>query len=252
MKQALRFGFIGLLLAFASTSSAFDPPKLTGRVVDEAEILSPAAESRITQRLQAVEDATSNQLVVATVASLDGLDIRQYGIDLARAWELGQKDKDNGVLLLVAPAERKLAIEVGYGLEGDFPDVLGAHIINNEILPHFYAGRFEAGIEAGVAAITAVVGGEYEVKPVRSNRREVRKQYSWLLPVLWLPLLMVFFFGRLGRRRGAGSGIVTGVVAGALLSRSMGGGSSGFSGGFGGGFSGGGGSFGGGGASGGW
>ena len=239
-------GIATVLLILACHSHAFEPPKLTGLVVDEADILSTQVETRLTQKLKALEDATTNQLVVATVSSLDGMDIRQFGVELARAWEIGQQGKDNGVLLLVAPNERKLAIEVGYGLEGDFPDVLGAHIINNEILPHFYSRNYGVGIEAGVGAIIGVIAGDYKVQPART-RRDARKQYSWLLPVLWLPLLLVFFVGRIARRRGS-SGIVTGVVAGALLGRSMGGGSSGF----GGGFSGGGGSFGGGGASGSW
>ena len=249
MKIILRAGITGLFFLAVVSASAFNPPKLTGRVVDDADVISPQAEAELTQYLQAFEQATSHQLVVVTVSTLDGMEIRQYGVDLARTWGIGQKGKDNGVVLLVAPTERKLAIEVGYGLEGDLPDVVSAHIINNEMLPYFYNGNYEAGIKSGIVAISQVFEGNYEAKPTQS-RRELRKKGSWILPVLWIPLMLVFFFGRRRGRRHGSSGLMGGILAGALISRSMGGGGS--SGGFGGGFSGGGGSFGGGGASGSW
>ena len=252
---------IGLFsLGSALSVGAVTYPELTGRVVDQAGILSESTEAALTQILAQHEQATSNQVVVATVQSLEGMEIRQYGIELARLWQIGQKDINNGVLLLIAPNEQEMAIEVGYGLEGELTDAMSAYIRDRSILPAFRAGDYERGIVAGTQQIIGVLGGELEaVPPPRSEtRRRGANPVLGLFPLVWFFIIFVFMgFRRRGRGRGGG-GILAGFLAGSLLGGAIGssrshGGFGGLSGGGGfGGFSGGGGSFGGGGASGSW
>ncbi|WP_200821165.1 YgcG family protein [Oceanicoccus sp. KOV_DT_Chl] len=235
-----------LLCWFASAYAAPDFPKLTGRVVDQANYLSSDAEVQLTQQLQAHENASSNQLVVVTLADLQGYSIEEFSYQLGREWGIGQKDKNNGVLLIVAKAERKVRIEVGYGLEGELTDAISANIINSIILPAFKQRQFQSGIVDGTSAVIEALGGQYVMKKSSSRKQTVSKAY---LALLLLAIFMGPFFGmmspgsRLGRR-GHGSGYYGGGLGGGFGGR--GGGS------FGGGFGGGGGGFGGGGASGGW
>ncbi|HBK08338.1 MAG TPA: methanol dehydrogenase [Acetobacteraceae bacterium] len=134
-------------------------PALTGRVVDEAGLLSPADRAALTVSLAALEATTTDQLVVVTLKSLQGRTIEDYGYQLGRHWKIGQKDKDSGVLLIVAVSERKVRIEVGYGLEGTLTDAETKLIIENLILPRFKIGDFAGGIKAGTAAIIQALGG---------------------------------------------------------------------------------------------
>ncbi|MDZ4698762.1 MAG: TPM domain-containing protein [Rhodothermales bacterium] len=150
-----------LLLLVVLTASAQDLPALIGRVVDRAEVLSPSAERQLDDLLQAHEDSTGNQIAVLTIRSLDGMDLESYSLDVARAWQLGQADRDNGVLLLVALDDRKMRIEVGYGLEGDLPDITASRIIQNDIRPYFQRDDYEGGILAGARAIVSAVEGSY-------------------------------------------------------------------------------------------
>lgn len=153
-------------LAFVSAATLAAPfPALTGRVVDEAGILSPQVEAELSAQLAAHEQSTSNQVVVVTLKSLQGYDTADYANRLFRLWGLGQKDRNNGVLLIVAPTERKLRIEVGYGLEGALTDAESFSIIEREIKPPFRQGNYEQGIRAGVAAIIAAIDGEYQATP---------------------------------------------------------------------------------------
>ena len=124
-------------------------------------MLDSAMETRISQRLEAHEKATTNQVVVATLPDLGGYPIETYGYQLGRAWGIGQKDKDNGVLLIVAKKERKVRIEVGYGLEGTLTDAIASNIIHTVILPLFKQGSFDEGIEKGAEAILRALGGKY-------------------------------------------------------------------------------------------
>jgi uncharacterized protein len=241
-----------LLLALAHAAAAAEPafPPLGGRVVDEAQILSPAAEARLSAQLEAHEKATSNQVVVATLASLQGYDIADYGTRLARQWQIGQGERDNGVVLIVAPNERAVRIEVGYGLEGDLPDAIASNIVQTAILPAFRAGNMEAGVEAGVAAILAAIEGTYE--PLPKERTQDGAVPDWIIPLIFVGVWMLIIggaaYGR--RRRGLAPWIIMGGGLGGLGGSGGGRGrSSGFGGG---GFRGGGGSFGGGGASGRW
>lgn len=240
--------------AMARTGPTF--PALDGRVVDRANLLSDAKEQELTAKLEALERDTTDQVVVVTVPDLQGYEIEEYGYQLGRAWGIGQTDKNNGVLLLVAPTERKVRIEVGYGLEPILTDALSAVIIQNEILPSFREGYFERGIEQGVTAIDT----QLRLDPAEAQARAAAAErpaspfpigIAAVIGVIFLLLVlgMLAGAGRGGRRgRGDATGILLWIAAEVLSSSLRGGGG----GGGGGGFSGGGGSFGGGGASGGW
>ncbi|MCS6625473.1 TPM domain-containing protein [Roseibacterium beibuensis] len=240
--------------AVAQESGDLRFPALTGRVVDQAGLLTPETEAALTTRLEALERDTTDQLVVVTVDSLQGREIEDYGYRLGRAWGIGQAEERNGVLLIVAPNERKVRIEVGYGLEPILTDGLSALIIHNEILPSFRDGHFERGIEQGAAAIEA----QLRLDPAEAEARAAAADSPRAdVPVGPLIMIGVIFFlifvGTIGalarggrRRRGSGvAPILIWAAAEALRnsSRGGGGGSS---------WGGGGGSFGGGGASGGW
>ncbi len=240
-------------------------PELTGRVVDEANLLDPAQEAGIEAKLTALETQSGRQLVVATVPDLQGYDIADYGYQLGRAWGIGQDgegetEKDNGVILLVAPNDRKVRIEVGYGLEGIMTDALSSIIIQQEILPQFRGGNMPAGIISGVNSIaTQLTLPEDEARAVATNARSKRQSSGgndsgflvifWIIVIIWIVFSSFRSSRRGGRRYRSGAGPV--IIWGGGGGSGRGGGSSG--GGFGGGgFSGGGGGFGGGGASGGW
>jgi len=246
----------GPAAAQASNQPTF--PALTGRVVDQAQLLSPEAETALTAKLEALERDTSNQLVVVTIDSLQDREIEEYGYQLGRAWGIGQAEDDNGVLLIVAPEERKVRIEVGYGLEGVLTDALSALIIHNEILPSFREGYFERGIQQGVTAIDAQLRLDPAEAQARAAAAAAPRAGVPIGPLIMIGVVFfLIFIGVIGglarggrRRRGSGvAPILIWAAAEALRSSSRGGGSSW---GGGGGFSGGGGSFGGGGASGGW
>jgi len=223
--------FLILLYAVPAMAAQSFPP-LTGRVVDNAHILSPSAIQSLDQQLAAYENGTSNQVVVATISSLNGDSIDDYGYQLGRYWHIGQKGKDNGVLLIVAPHEHEVRIEVGYGLEPVLTDAASSEIVNQVIMPDFRAGHMEQGVVDGTQAILSVLGGK--TVPVQNANGHISGLEMFLL------FLFVLF------------AIQHPYIALFLLSRgSVGGSSMGGSGG-GGGFSGGGGSFGGGGASGSW
>jgi uncharacterized protein len=261
-----RFGRLsaGILaaLAFAAglaAAVAQQLPALTGRVVDDAHILNPATRSSLETKLKDLEDKSGIQLVVATVPSLGGQEIEPYANDLARKWQLGQKQKDNGVLLLVAPNERKVRIETGYGLEGTLTDALSKVIIANAIVPRFKTNDYSGGIERGVDDIVTVLttdSADWQARPdLRlDDRHDV---IDALMPLLILGAFWLIFNAMArNAQRGGGTVVRRGgniifIPSGGGWSGSFGGSSS-FGGGFGGGFSGGGGGFGGGGASGGW
>ncbi|WOE74266.1 TPM domain-containing protein [Alterisphingorhabdus coralli] len=252
-------------------AQAQDFPVLTGRVVDQADLLNPGQERALTDELEALEANSTRQLVVATVDSLQGYPIEDYGYQLGREWGIGQAangdaEKDNGVILLVAPNERKVRIEVGYGLEPIMTDALASRIINDHILPRFREGYYPAGIITGTQVLVEQLSlPDDEARAIAaraesSGRKRNRSGNSGML-IFWLFILLVFvvpmFFssrrkGRRYRGRGdAGPIIIWGGGGGGWGGGSSGGGFGG--GGFGGGgFGGGGGGFGGGGASGGW
>lgn len=237
-------------------------PALTGRVVDQANLLSPAREAELTQRLEALERDTSDQLVVVTVDSLQDRDIADYGYQLGRAWGIGQAAENNGVLLIVAPNERKVRIEVGYGLEPILTDALSALIIHERILPAFRDGGYERGITDGVEAIDEQLRLDPEEAQARAAAAEAPDAEVPVAIILFILFVVFMVFvsfvsalSRAGRRfkgKGGDDGltpILIWAAAEALKNSSRGGGGGGWGGG---GFGGGGGGFGGGGASGGW
>ena len=242
----------------AQSSADVRFPALTGRVVDQARLITPEKEAALTARLEALERDTSDQLVVVTVESLQGLEIEDYGYRLGRTWGIGQAEENNGVLLIVAPAERKVRIEVGYGLEGVMTDALSALIIHDEILPAFRDGYFERGIEQGVAAIETQLRLDPAEAQARAAAAESPEAELPVGPMILIAVVFgLMFIGVIGglarggrRRRGSGvAPILIWAAAEALRNSSSRSGGSSWGGG---GFSGGGGSFGGGGASGGW
>jgi uncharacterized protein len=241
-----------LLLLCASPAFASEPkfPALTGRVVDEAGVLDSRTVGELTLMLADHERDTGQQVVVVTLKSLQGYTIEDFGYQLGRHWGIGQKGVNNGVLLIVAPKEHKVRIEVGYGLEGTLTDAISSTIIQNYILPSFRRGDYSAGIVAGTTSILSVLGGN-PLSPPPSPKPLTFWQGPWEIVVIW----GLLFFGAWGyflalwfRHRNDPHNWTT-YDNDRWSSGSYGGGSSG---GGGGGFSGGGGSFGGGGASGSW
>ena len=258
-----------LLLAFTGQAAlAQNFPKLSGRVVDQANLLDPQQEAALTAKLQGLETRTKRQLVVATLSSLEGYEISDYGYRLGRQWAIGQDgkgetEKDNGAILIVAPNERKMRIEVGYGLEPVLTDGLSSTIIRNDITPLFKAGDFAGGINAGVDRIVTQLelpADEAAKIAQAAQQRQGKNEGVPFGAIIFILFLIFFVFlpmirsmngcGRKHRRGGVGPVIIWGGGGSSWGGGSgFGGGGGGFGGG---GFGGGGGSFGGGGASGGW
>jgi len=288
MIHALRRAALALVLALVAitpvTAQTF--PQFTGFVVDAADVLPPEVEASLTQKLDDLQKTTGRQLVVATIPSLQGYPIEDYGYRLGRSWGVGLKDANNGAILIVAPAERKVRVEVGQGLEPILTDAFSSVTINQEVLPRFKSGDLPGGIVAGADTLVAQLRASPEeqqakvdaaVKQFDQTHRTRRSGGGFPIGLIfWLMILafVLLSFGRRGggkgrryRGNGGGSGVMPVVLwsianeIGREASRGRGGGWGGFSGGGGGGgggwggggFSGGGGgSFGGGGASGSW
>lgn len=280
--RSLRLFILLWLLACAGPSFAQQFPELSGRVVDEANLLSPQQEAELTGKLEALERASSRQLVVATVPDLQGYPIEDYGYQLGRHWGIGQTQANNGTILLVAPNERKVRIEVGYGLEPILTDALSNRFIDEAIIPRFRAGDMAGGIIAGTSAIIEQLQAPPEAAEQRALEAASQQRSrsgsggsGSIFPLIfWGIVLAVILFSMIGSRRrfgryrghrygGSAWPIILWTVANEIERGSRGGrsgpwGGGGGFGGFGGGgggfggFSGGGGSFGGGGASGSW
>ena len=272
---------IVLWLAFcvlASPAFAQNFPKLTGRVVDQAELLTPAQEAELSAKSEALEKSTGRQFVIATVASLNDQEIADYSYQLGRHWKIGDEKRDDGTVMVVAPKERKVWVATGYGAEGVLPDILIGRIVRDSILPRFKAGDMAGGIAAGADAVIAQLSLSPEEAARQAQQAEAAETRRGdggvnLFPVIIIVIVFFTVIGSIagatggrryrgkGRRRG---GLDAGDVAVILwgldaLSRGNRGGGGWGGGGWGGGggggfggFSGGGGSFGGGGASGGW
>ncbi len=259
----------------ANPAWAADPkfPVLSGRVVDDANIIPEEMEGELIAQLEALEAKSSDQLVVVTVPSLQGFEIEEYGYKLGRAWQIGQGERlNNGVILLVAPTERKVRIEVGYGLEGVLTDYYSSQIIRESIVPAFKAGDMPGGIVAGATAIEQILTSdpaELAARAARGQKVEARATSGDPMGVILVIIFLIVFVWllipqrrqtRFRRHSPWGSGPI--ILhdwdnddddrrgGGGFWGGGSGGG--GFGGGGGGGFSGGGGSFGGGGASGSW
>ena len=263
-----------VLLLFPARLQALEAPALTGRVNDQARLLSPGAQHLLEQRLAAFERETSNQVVLLTIPSLQGDDIARFSIHVADAWKIGQKGRDNGVLLVIAQKERAVRIEVGMGLQGVLPDITAGRIIRDVIRPYLKNNDYDQGITAGVDSIMAATKGEFKGTGQPFRHQTPRKPYppfiTMLLGAVVASAVLGLFSRFLGGMAGAiglplatylafpglefvtlllltGGGLVAGlflsmVVAGLLGGGGGGGGGfGGFGGGFGGGFFGGGG-----------
>lgn len=270
IRAALAFCFALLLMHAAmpysysqSDTSSFksradNPKTLRNYVVDETGTLTNAQINTLATKLRQLEEQTSNQIVVYMIPSLDGESLEDLSIRLAEKNKIGKKDKNNGVLLLIVKNDRKLRIEVGYGLEGALTDAASSSIIRNEIAPYFKKGSYYEGINAGVDAIISVTRGEYTAD--KSNKKDGGGICMGVPFFVILIFIIIFFFiftsiirsifGRGKSMYGSKKGwsAIPWIISSGSGSRSS---SWGSSGGFGG-FSGGGGSFGGGGASGSW
>lgn len=251
-----------LMLYPVSEVRAADPvfPALTGRIVDEADLLTAEDKARLTATLQSLEGTSSDQLAIVTLKSLQGFSIEDFGYKLGRHWGIGQAGQDNGVLLIVAPNERKVRIEVGKRLEPVLTDAMSRLIIENAILPGFRRGDFAAGIAAGVRDIKDVLLGDAEAVKRRARSLHQAPEFDWLAALIiaiWVLIVLYSIYqqhkqaqrmpqsaGR-QRRRGRRFDRDGGIII-------FPGGSGNWSGGGGGGWSGGGGTFSGGGASGSW
>lgn len=264
----LRYLLAGLFALLLSTIAATADPKyppLTGRIIDEAGLLSANDRFEIEQMLRDLEGKSTDQIVVYTTKSLQGYEIEDFGYRLGRAWKIGQAGVNNGIVLIVAPNERKIRIEVGRGLEPQMTDFMSKLIVENAILPGLRRGDFAGGIKAGVRDIKDVLLGDTEGVKDRISRAKKRSSGNddWvglIFPLIFIGMFLLIFYlnarqaqqmpaGQRRRRLGDGNVII--IPGGWGGSGSWGGGSGG-SGDSGGGFSGGGGDFGGGGASGSW
>ncbi len=243
MRLLLATLLLGLAL-LAGPAAALEVPPASGYVVDRAGLLQPATRARLEQSLVDLDRSDSTQIAVLTVPSLEGEDLEEFSLRVATAWGIGRKEHDNGALLLVAHQDRRLRIEVGYGLEGQLTDLLTGRIIDNVIVPRFRQGDFEGGIVTGVQAMVDAARGLYQAEP--QSRKKQRNPLGLLLLLLFLGPILLRLLGAHGSHHRRGGGFYTGGYGGGF-----GGGGGGFGGG-GGGFSGGGGGFGGGGASGSW
>jgi uncharacterized protein len=264
-------GLVALLLTslwsltlLAVTAAIADPkfPTLTGRIVDEAALLSSDDKRALEQDLKALEEKSTDQLVIYTTRSLQGYPIEDFGYRLGRHWQIGEKGKNNGVILIVAPSDRKVRIEVGRGLEPQLTDLMSKLIVENAILPAFRRNDFAGGIKAGVRDIRDVLLGDAEAVKQRAKVAAKRSpNRDNFMPLAILAILILFAFtviwtqslqtahpGRVARDRRRSGYDPWGSSSGGWGGWSSGGGS----GGGGGGFSGGGGDFGGGGSSGSW
>jgi len=161
MNLAVR-GFAAALVvvAFAASARSADVPYLSGRIVDDAELLSPETSDRVGTLLREHESRTGNQIAVLTTPTIEGESIEEYALKVFNTWKLGQKGKDNGVLMVIVPQERRMRVEVGYGLEGTLTDAAASRVIRNVMAPLFKAGDFNAGVEHGVTAVIAQLEGK--------------------------------------------------------------------------------------------
>ena len=245
--------FVVALTPAAGVHAQGDIPANDGWVTDLGGFLTPQQERSLETLMESYRQGSGHEIALLTVPDLGGRALESYALDVARKWGLGEKDKNNGALLLITRAERKVRIEVGRGLEGTITDAISGRIIRGIISPEFKKGNFYAGISGGIVAVHEAAGGEYARIP--EERRRKSGGGIGLFPMIFIIFILSSLFRRRrggGGRGGRGGGLLTGLFLGSMLSgggRSSGGGFS--SGGSFGGFGGGGG-FSGGGSSGGW
>ena len=203
MKRTLLFILLSAILLTSSIAVGSDIPYLTGRVTDNAQILSPETRKSLTESLKAHESRTGNQIAVLTVPTLGGGSIEEYAVDVFKAWKLGRKGKDNGILIVVVPNDRRMRIEVGYGLEGTMTDLMAGRIIQNVITPKFKNGDYNGGITEGARAVIEVLeGGKPPViagnESVTSGKSGFLNMEEPDLPIMERILIGAFVFGIIG------------------------------------------------------
>jgi uncharacterized protein len=245
----MRITLVALLFLFSTF--VYSQPAIPDQggywVHDEANVLSSETKAKLESILQAEQDSTSNQIAVLLISSLEGGALEEYTLRVAEKWKIGQREKDNGVLLLISINDRKMRIETGYGLEGALTDAISSRIIRNEIAPHFRNSDYNRGVEAGVMSIIQAIKGEYvNDEPIPQKRNSKKSPLATIIIII-----IILIIASRGRRGGgghwsSGRGWI-GPIGGVGGSSSWGSG-----GGFGGGSFGGGGGFGGGGSSGSW
>ena len=200
MKSATYNLLLPVLILAAFTGTKADVPILTGRVVDNAQILSAETHRSLTDSLKAHESRTGNQVAVLTVPTLDGENVEDYAIRVFDDWKLGQKDKDNGILILVAPNERRMRIEVGYGLEGEMTDGMAGRIISGIITPKFKNGDYNGGITDGALAVMKVLEGG-QPQGLAGDASEKHSSFHFDEPDIPIPMRILFgafIFGIIG------------------------------------------------------
>jgi len=205
-----------ILAASAAPLHALEVPALKGRVNDYAGILSDVAERQLEAALADLEQTDSTQIVVLTVPSLEGDSLEDFSIRVAEAWKIGQKDNDNGAILIVSKQDRKIRIEVGYGLEGKLTDLISGRIIRNVIVPHFKSGDFDAGVVQGVGAMIGTVKGTYTSGSEPRSGTRTRNSSPGLFSLFAL-FFIVNMLGRISRPLGVVSGGILAPVLGAAL-----------------------------------
>ncbi len=199
--QSMRAFAIFSALAFLNPARAADVPFLTGRVVDNAEILQPATRSRLTMALRAHEQRTTDQVVVLTVPTIGDESVEEYSAKVFETWKLGVKGKDNGVLIVIVPQDRKMRIEVGYGLEGTLTDVASSRIIRNLMTPQFKTGNYDQGVEDGTRAVIAQLEGQADVAPDGAGSNATKPSSNGFSPPMPWPMRILFgafIFGIIG------------------------------------------------------
>lgn len=254
-RALLTVAALALLAAHVLHAQGLPVPKLTSHVTDMAGTLTPDQRIELDIELQRYEDTTGNQFAVLIIPSLQGESLEEYSLRVAETNKLGTEKNDNGLLVLVAIEDRKIRIEVGYGLEGAIPDVTTALVRENEITPRFRQGDYYGGLQAGLRSLMQAAAGEYRAEP-RDQTSDGFNLMGILIAVV-IMLIIARLFRRGGPPRGGGlrGSIIPWIIASQMSPRNYGGGGGwrgGGGGSFGGGWSGGGGSFGGGGSSGGW
>ncbi|MBI5848950.1 MAG: TPM domain-containing protein [Nitrospirae bacterium] len=218
---------LALVIIIAPSAHALEVPKLLGRVNDYAGMLSPQTKSTLEQQLKTVEQSDSTQIVIVTIPSLQGEVLEQFSIKVAEKWKIGQKGKDNGVILLVSKNDRKMRIEVGRGLEEKITDLRAGRIIDEVIKPRFKAGDYDGGITEGIASIIAASRGEFRAVPPPQPQQKppVPGSFSTITGIPWgfyvlviVIYIGIFFFGKISEILGSGLGAFFTPLAAGMLS----------------------------------
>jgi len=213
-------GILALALIFFTNISqlmALEVPELKGRVNDYAHMLSPSTVNQLNAALRELEQTDSTQIVVLTVPSLEGDSLEDFSMRVAEKWKIGQKGLDNGAILLIAKKERKLRIEVGYGLEGKMTDLMAGRIIRNIIVPHFKAGQFNQGVIEGVQAMIAVVRGEYTATSRMKPTRHRPPNFGSIFFLIIIFFFLINMMGRIKKPLGAAAGGLFFPILGASI-----------------------------------